>query len=153
MNKRFYGVLSLLLLTMAIVLGTWAIFMQSLEMALVYLFLVLVCANLIVYAFCAKCPDKGEHCIHVFPGKLAVLLPSRKQRAYLAGDYVLTITGLFTVIVFPQVWLWKNPVLFGFFWFLIIVSQLIISKKVCCECGNRNCPLCIQKAELEKLSD
>ena len=152
MQKRFWGLVSLGLNAAAVTVGGWAVYSASLEMALIYLFLVLVCANIVLYSFCAKCPDRGEHCVHVFPGMLAVHLPQRKQRAYLGRDLGATIMALLVILAFPQYWLWQQPVLFGLFWLLVIVSQFMNHRRVCCECRNRNCPLCRDRSELEKLA-
>ena len=63
-KSQFYGVTSLILVGIAIVLGIVAIFQASLWLGIGYLLLSGIAAFVVIYAYCAKCPRKAQ-CAHV----------------------------------------------------------------------------------------
>ena len=72
-KSQFYGVPSLILVGIAIVLGVVAIFQASLWLGIGYLLLSGIAAYVVIYAYCAKCPSKAQ-CAHVLPGKAALAI-------------------------------------------------------------------------------
>ena len=140
MNKtQFYGVTSLMLVGIAIVLGVVAIFQASLWMGIGYLLLCGVASTVVIYAYCAKCPSKAR-CAHVLPGKAALVF-QRKPGPYSTVETLSLVTALLLLLGLPQLVLWKNPILLVTFWVLCGIAVTQIRSVVCLACRNVYCPL------------
>jgi hypothetical protein len=142
MNRKFHGILSLTLVGVAIILGLFSITRESLLMGLLYVAISAVSSCTVVYAFCAKCPCRLHDCAHVLPVKLTTLLPPRKEGPYTALDLIGMSVPLLLIFLFPQFWLWKNPIFLIIFWVLCVVVSIEIVCYVCKGCQNEYCPLC-----------
>ncbi len=142
MNGKFHGVLSLSLIGGSILIGLYAILRENISAGLFYLLLSGFCTLAIVYAYCCKCQCRAHGCSHVLPGKLAGMLPKRKQGPYTAADISTVVIALLIMIAVPQLWLAKVPPLLLTFWLFFAAALLEILLFVCSACHNRQCALC-----------
>ena len=138
-KSQFYGVTSLILVGIAIVLGVVAIFQASLWLGIGYLLLSGIAAYVVIYAYCAKCPSKAQ-CAHVLPGKAALAI-QRKPGPYSTAETLSMVTALLLLLGLPQLVLWKNPLLLVSFWVLCGIAVTQIRSVVCLACRNVYCPL------------
>jgi hypothetical protein len=140
MSKKTYGVIGMLMVIAAILVGLSGILPYSVTAAGMYLAGSIVVFLIFVYAFCAKCPVR-DNCTHIIQGRLTHLMPGRTTGPYSGCD----LLGLFMffgfVALFPQYWLIRNLLLMGIFWILFL-GNLIITHFGCCRvCGNIYCML------------
>lgn len=139
---RFHGILSLVLITIAVLIALIAVFVVSTAVGLVYLALVVLATLAVVYVYCAKCTARDHHCGHVLPGRLTRRLPARREGPYSGWEILATVLGLAVIFLFPQYWLWGNKALFAVFWLLTASALLEILFLVCRDCRNTNCIVC-----------
>jgi len=142
MSTKIHGVTSLLLESLAIVIGLIAIWQVNKAAGLFYAFLILIAVPLILYAYCAKCDIRFTDCRHVFPGQMTHLLPERADAPYNFRDYMGLTLAVIALVAFPQPWLLDNIPLFILFWTCAVVGLLQILMKVCKGCENRKCIMC-----------
>jgi hypothetical protein len=140
MNARFYGVTSIGLVGVSIVIAAVVIFQGSWLLGIAYLAGCGLGLLAIVYAFCAKCPCRGQ-CAHVVFGKLALALTDRRPGPYTRAELAAVVLGLLWLLGLPQPWLWTRPGLAVAFWLLNAVAVLQIRLAVCPGCANAHCPL------------
>jgi hypothetical protein len=140
-KMNIYGVLGLLLIIIAIILGFVAIITESIEYALIYLFITMFCALGVLYFYCTKCKCKDTECGHIFPRKITKYLPQRKQTDYTFSDKLVTGVCIFLVFLFPQLWLIRNLLLFTGFWIIVTIRAFLLFKRICPICANDICPL------------
>jgi hypothetical protein len=136
-----HGIISMIIFFAAIVLGISAIFKESAYMGIGYISFLPLGFVIIIYSYCTKCAGRF-HCGHIIIGRIAQQFPKRKQRAYSKSDYAGVIIPLLTMMLFPQIFLWKTTWMFISFWFLSIVAVLEINKFVCSKCQNSQCAMC-----------
>jgi hypothetical protein len=142
MKRKTVGLLSLGAVALALASAVQSLFQESVLLGTAYLLLAALSIPVVLFAFCAKCPDRSD-CGHVLPGRAAVaLFADRKCSAYTAGDWALTASGLAVLLLLPQIWLWKHPVAFVFFWLVMIPAVIGIRSGVCPSCRNVHCPGC-----------
>lgn len=140
-SSRFYGVFSFVLIDLSIVISLYSIALVSLVHSAIYFFGSTISALSIIFIYCTKCTCKTT-CSHVVPGLLTQLFRNRDKLAYRIIDYIgITLAGIF-IIAYPQVWLWKNKVLFTGFWILLIAAVIQIRLFVCSNCHNKKCAMC-----------
>lgn len=75
MNAKFHGITSLLLESLAILVGFAAIWQSQTSAAVFYIVLILVSVPIILYSYCSKCEIRLTGCRHVIPGQITRLLP------------------------------------------------------------------------------
>jgi hypothetical protein len=136
-----YGILGLLLVALAIITGFVAIIIESVEYALIYLAVIVICVLGVLYSYCAKCKCKDMACGHIYPGKIVKYLSKREQTNYTNIDKAIFVVCMFLVFFFPQPWLIRNFLLLTVFWILVITRAIILVKKTCQVCMNDICPL------------
>ncbi|MDM7924783.1 MAG: hypothetical protein QUS35_02090 [bacterium] len=142
MQRNTIGVISLGAVALALAAAVQSLFQESILLGTAYLLLASLAVPVVLFAFCAKCPDR-DNCGHALPGKAAAALFSkRKCSPYTAGDRALTAAGLAVLLLLPQIWLWKHPVAFVFFWIVMIAAVTGIRAKLCPSCRNTGCPAC-----------
>jgi len=141
------GVISLLLIFMAIVVALGSVLPKSPLLALIYLAVCAVCFVNIVFSYCAKCPARDKDCCHVVPGKLTKFLPKRKQGPYSFVDILSTLISIGAVLAVPHLWLVYNIPSLVLFWLLMIAAALDIIILVCPDCSNKYCFLCPGKSK------
>jgi len=140
MRRQSHGIISLGLASIAIAAAAQSLFQQSFVLGMAYMFLSGLSVPVILYAFCAKCPDR-ERCGHVIPGPAAAkVFSARQKEPYTASDLSLTAGALAVLFLFPQIWLWRHPLAFFVFWITMAVAAVDIRSKVCDGCGNNHCP-------------
>ncbi len=142
MQNISYGIVSLFLILMAVATSLGAVFPLSPVMAGMYLVVVLLGTLLILVSYCSKCPCRDSDCSHVLPGKLASLLPKRKEGPYSFADVLFTAMGIAAILLMPQLWLIHNIPSLVLFWGFIAVAVFMIVFLVCPDCSNRFCFLC-----------
>lgn len=139
MTKRFYGITSIVLVAVSIVIAAIAAFRASWAWGVIYLAICVAALLIIIYAYCAKCPCK-EHCVHVFLGKAATTF-DRQPGPYTAIEIAALVLALALLIGLPQFWLWRYTGLFVAFWVLNAIAVIQIRAVVCPACDNTHCPL------------
>ena len=139
---RFHGVASLTLIALAISTAVVFLFLKSAAGGLAYLMLVLTSSTAVLMAYCAKCTARDRHCSHIFPGKLARLLPQRPAGPYSPMELAATAAALAVLFFFPQYWLWQNKWVLLVFWALTAAALAQILLRVCPNCRNLNCLMC-----------
>ena len=144
MAGKIHGVISLLLITAAVLIALVSMFSQSISRGLVYLTVLIIANPIVLYSYCAKCLCRVDSCSHVIPGQLTRMLPARKPGRYTFMDYFGTAMSLIVLFGFPQFWLWQNRAMFALFWGMLIIGLVEITFFVCRTCNNNNCPNCSQ---------
>lgn len=141
MTRQHHGVLSLLILLTAIIIGINGIARVSLITAVIYVVFSIIGFTIVIYSFCSKCPCRLNSCGHVFPGKITKMLPKRDESAYRIADYLGALVPLVFILLFPQLWLTNNLLLLVAFWLLVLFALTEIYFKVCKGCSNCYCPM------------
>jgi hypothetical protein len=121
-KQRLHGVVSLGLVGVSIGIALVVMFRAAWGWGVLYVAISAASGYGIVYAYCAKCPCKVR-CGHVLPGKAAQRF-KRQPGPYTATDNMILVLGLIGVIALPQIWLWRDPALFGVFWLLTGIALL-----------------------------
>jgi hypothetical protein len=143
MGKFFWGVFSLGLVISAFTLSAFVILQSNVRYGWAYILLAILGSTIVIFSYCAKCPIKNN-CLHVFPGLVARLFPTRKSAPYRNLDYLGVLLPLSLLILLPQFWLWDHPQLMLLFWLFLSLASGIILTRLCSHCGNQNCPLCMR---------
>jgi hypothetical protein len=138
-TRQFHGITSLSLVAVATLIAAVVMFRTSWILGLIYLLLAGAACFTIVYAYCAKCPCQA-HCAHVLPGKAAMAF-GKKPGPYTRAEIGAMVAALVVLLGFPQVWLWRYPVVFAVYWALNLVAFVQIRIVVCRTCANVYCPL------------
>ena len=141
MKHKFHGLVSLVLILVAIIIALTFMQHHSSSLGLIYLLIIVSSIPTILFSYCAKCTCKDGACSHVVPGMLTRLLPKRKQGPYTKADFFWTAVSLTALLGFPQIWLWKSKPLFVLYWILLFIGLLEILSLVCRACSNQNCPV------------
>lgn len=136
---RVHGVLSIVLVGVAVAVAAVVLFGISPGLGVGYLALGAVGMLGIVYAFCAKCPCKAR-CGHVLPGLVARLFP-RQPGAYTRWEVAVTAVSIFLIVGLPLFWLWQNVAALMIFIVLNAFAVWDIRRFVCRRCDNGYCPL------------
>jgi hypothetical protein len=140
MKRKNAGLLSLGAVALALAAAAQSLFQESIVLGTAYMILSSLSVPVVLFAFCAKCPDRSD-CGHVLPGSAAAALFSRRKCSpYTAGDLALTSAALAVLLLLPQFRLWKHPIAFGFFWVAMLAAGAGIRTRVCPGCGNSGCP-------------
>ncbi len=142
MNSGFHGVTSLLLESLAIVIGFTAVWQAHKVAGVIYAILILAAVPVILYAYCSKCEVRLTGCRHVIPGQITRLLPARENEHYGILDYVGLTLPAAVLVAFPQPWLLENMLLLILFWVCLAGGLVQILLKVCKGCGNQKCIMC-----------
>lgn len=138
MKQKFWGILVMILLGVALIIASIIIFIHSIAGGIIYLGLCFLAAAVIVYAFCAKCVWK-ENCPHVMPGKTALLF-KRKIDRYTKIELTIVTISFLLIVGVPQFWLRFHLISLLSFWMLIITSVILIPLTLCSACNNKLCP-------------
>ena len=142
MRTKFHGIFSLCLLYVSIAIGLVSIFYESENLGLIYGAVIVISPLIIVYSYCTKCLCRGESCGHLFPGKLAKILPFKEQKRYTFMDIMCVVMPVAALLAFPQFWLWRHTFILIVFWVLIAMSILEIRYYVSSNCTNELCLIC-----------
>lgn len=143
--SRFHGVLSLVLVAVSLLIGVYALMGESMITGIAYLAVTTVSIPVILYSYCSKCQCRLNSCGHVIPGKLTRFLPDRPDSGYNIFDYMGVVFPLTVMILLPQLSLWKNKILFFFFWAFLVIALMEIFFFVCRACRNDRCLLCMKQ--------
>ena len=140
MSKKTYGVIGMVMVIAAILVGLYGILQYSVPAAGIYLVGSIAVFLIFVYAFCAKCPAR-DTCNHILQGMLTHCMPGRTTGPYSRSDLLGLLLFFGFVALFPQYWLIRNLMLMGVFWILFL-GNLVITHFGCCKgCGNIYCML------------
>ena len=139
--KKILGVSTLFLTGISLIIGFIGILYFSVILSLIYAGIIITASISIVYAYCTKCACRFNDCSHVFPGKLACILPNREDNDYSAIYNIILFISLILLLGFPQFFLWHNIFLFIIFWTLVILSFFPIVFFLCRKCSNKKCAL------------
>jgi hypothetical protein len=137
-----HGCISVVFVIAAMVIGFIAIFQQSLVLAVCYAILVLIGYSVVAAVYCSKCPCRGS-CNHLFVGMISKLLSKPNESPYTKSDMVFgAVLPITVIMILPQFWLVKSPVLLLSFWVLLLTGAAEIILFVCKGCRNRKCSMC-----------
>lgn len=139
-KSLFHGWISMAIILLIMVFGIIPILMDSIFFAGLYLFGTIIGFLMIFYSFCSKCPCRQADCRHIILGPIADKLFKRTEGKYSFFDYFLTTIGVSIIILFPQLWLIKKPVMLILFWTSAVLLVLEISINICRTCNNHYCP-------------
>jgi hypothetical protein len=139
---KFHGIMSILLILTAFILGWFQIFIASFAFGLIYIGLFLLTNFFIYILYCSKCPADIKTCPHVFQGALKLIFPVKKEGDYTKFDYGVIILSFLAIVLFPQYWLKNNLLLLIAFWIIIVFALFQIGTFVCTGCCNKKCRLC-----------
>lgn len=147
MIRRFFGVLSLLLIFIALGLAIYRLLSVSPVLGACYMVIVPIAFLLVLYAYCRKCPHAKEGtCRHVLFGWLVTcLFKTHEPSSYTLRELLLTLFSLIILILLPQYWLFGTLELFIAFWALMAAAIVMVLASVCRGCFNRNCAFCPNK--------
>jgi hypothetical protein len=147
-TNKFHGYTSIILFFAAIATGIYAIAFYSITMAILNaIFLILMILSVSFY-FCSKCPVR-ERCGHWIFGKVSQLVSKFKNEKYNTFDMVFgTMLPIVIVILLPQYWLIKTPLLLVVYWGLMAIAGIQVSFFVCTRCDNHKCVMCKNKIHL-----
>ncbi|MBN2425813.1 MAG: hypothetical protein JXR46_01090 [Calditrichaceae bacterium] len=148
MKTRILGLLTLIMASMAYIIGLYVACSYSPWMGILYALLILLCVPVILYAYCRKCPAQNS-CAHYLPAVLCRLLPARKQQPYTIKDITAVSISFIILTAVPQRWLIDEPALLILFWVLLITAALIIVLNLCGKCTNRYCAFCRNHSIIE----
>lgn len=138
-TKRFHGIVSLVLVGLASVLGLVVIAIHSRVWGLIFLGVMVGAPQVIVRSYCAKCACK-EHCAHVLPGKAAMVF-AKEPGPYTSIELLSMACAVGLLLGLPQFWLWRTPLLGIIYWALAGIAFFQIRLAVCPRCTNTHCPL------------
>lgn len=108
MSKLIIGIWINILMSIYIVIGFCAVYVNSVLLSIIYLILCFFSILSLVYVQCCDCPRRNLNCTHIWFGKITTLLkwkkgPPSKSTYYLGlSIYFIGISG------FPLYWLLKN---------------------------------------------
>ena len=141
LTPRFHGVLTLVLLVVALLTGLVGIAVTATLPAVLYGLMIAAGLPLVVYLFCGKCVCRGERCLMVYPGRLSLKLPDRKADTYTKADAAGILGTLVLLAAFPLYWLWQTPPLLILFGLLAMAAHAEVLLVVCRACENCRCPV------------
>jgi hypothetical protein len=136
---RVHGVSSILLFAVAVAVADTVLFRISLGLGLSYVGVAVAGLLGIVTSFCTQCCCKHQ-CSHVALGWIAQWLPARPVGKYQRRDLIGVIASFAAIAIFPQFWLWTQPLMGVLFWALTAAIVLEIARGVCPSCRNVLCP-------------
>ena len=141
-TTRIHGIISVLFVIAAMVIGFIAIFQNSLLLSIGYATLILISYFIIAAVYCSKCLCR-DTCNHLFVGMLSKHLSRPNKSPYTKSDMFYGAALPIGITVFlPQFWLIKSPVLLFSFWVLLLIGAAEIIFFVCKGCNNRKCSMC-----------
>lgn len=139
-----HGIVSMTLISIAVVIGMVVMSLQSLYLGLIGLLSFLLFMIPVAALFCSKC-DNRENCVHWFPGKISKLLSKARKGPYTNIEIASVIATFLILIALPQYWLMDFSWLMVVYWLLMVAAVFEISNFVCTKCINRKCPMCKNK--------
>jgi len=128
-------------------IGAYAMFMESIPWGLIFLaFCTLGFFVGILYTLCAHCPYPYEYsdCLF-FPHKFIKKLFRHRPGPLAILDKIGLCVSLAGAVIFPQYWLFKNPVLLILFWVFCIPAWASLPLYLCKRCRNFECPINMAK--------
>jgi hypothetical protein len=137
-NRKFHGITSLVLISIATLIGLVAMALSWWVFGLIFLAVIIVAPQALLRTYCAKCPCKA-HCGHVFPGKAAMAFA--KDGPYTPTDFLIMGVSMLLLIGLPQFWLWQFPLMLGAYWVLTGIGLIQILLTMCPRCNNVYCPV------------
>ena len=91
--------------------------------------------------YCRKCPLHKKGCMHYCLGNIARMFKDQSHQSYNSKDILSLLIGLLPAVLFPQFWLINHLPLFILYWMISAVTIITITRRVCPDCGNTNCPV------------
>ncbi len=141
MNRvNIHGYISILIFLIALGIGDYNFFKESVFWGVVYASVVVFGFMSISFTYCTKCIIRSN-CKHFFPGLISQLV-KHKNKAYTKADFIVTIISVVLMIALPQYWLFEKIKYFIVFWILIIIAGVEVIFFVCKTCGNKKCAMC-----------
>jgi hypothetical protein len=131
--------MSIALFVVAVAIADAVLFGISSLLGWIYLAIVVVGLWGIITSFCTKCCCK-HRCSHVVLGWIAKFLPPRKVGKYSGSDVVGVVVSFLAIALFPQAWIWAQPMAAVAFWLLAVIVIIEIARGVCPTCANTLCP-------------
>lgn len=141
--KLHFGILSLLLIAAAFVLGAIGVFMISVTYGVLYLVMLGIGTYVVLMNYCRKCPHSmNNSCRHIYPGRIAIKLPYKKTGKYTWFELISVIIVVGILIFYPLAFMYTQLWMTIVYVLILITGVVMIRSKVCNECYNRWCPAC-----------
>lgn len=141
--KVNFGVLSLVMIGAAVVLGLVTILMTSVSAGIIYGLAVLGGGFLILMNYCRKCPHSmNNSCRHIWPGRIAKKLPYKKTGKYTFWEVSSVILTILILLIMPVMYIYDQYVLLGIYLLCWAAGVVMIRTRVCTTCFNRWCMMC-----------
>jgi hypothetical protein len=122
--------------------GVYAIFLHNALWGWIYLgLLTLGQAILVLPNLCGHCPYPHEYddCLLIPAGLLRRFIPYGGSEIGKGGRFALVLAAAGSVLI-PQVWLFREPVLFILFWVTLIPFLAYFTLYLCKRCRHTGCP-------------
>lgn len=136
MSYRFYGLLSVLFLVIAMGISIVSVLIVSSFVGILYL--VLLCLFLIPYCFCGKIYIR-KRCSRGVRRKFIHSSPASRCTKRNSRDYIITVVVCLVVAAFPQYYLFKIIPAFLLYWLLIGIAIVEFYVAVCKKSKNKGC--------------
>jgi hypothetical protein len=144
-KNKFHGYISIVFFFISIIIGIISIVPYSLHAALLNALTVFIMIFSVSFYYCSKCPTR-ELCNHWLFGKVSKLVSKYKPENYNTFDLLFgTILPLAIVVLMPQFWLLKSPVLLLLYWSFMALAVVDVVFFVCTKCENQKCGMCRNK--------
>ncbi len=145
--KINHGIVSIILISVALAIGFFAIYQSSVLFSLGFVAVILTAVLILSVTYCAKCQVRNN-CNHYIFGKVSEFLSKPNPEEYNLTDNLITAVFVGVVVIYPQFWLIENTPLFVAYWSLIAITGIDVLFFVCNKCKNKKCMLCRNKLEL-----
>ncbi len=132
-----------------IIIGAYGIFLHSIPWGVAYSGYA-VCGSLaILYSLCAHCPypHKLSTCLFLPTSVVKALFHYRPEPMSRLDKVVMTVS-MAGLVVIPQYWLIKEPLVLAVFWLFCAPVFVVIPLSYCRRCRHTDCPFNMVKAEV-----
>ena len=144
MNYKVSGLLSIVLVFIALGIIGYQLFLLSLIFGIIYSICIPIAFLFTMYHYCRKCHHaSSKTCRHVILGLITnKLFKPLGPSKYTMKDIFFSLFPLALLVILPQYWLFQSISLFIAFWILMLVAVVIVRTAVCKRCENINCTFC-----------
>jgi len=127
---------------LSLVIGLIAVFLESLSWGILYaVYTSIATLSILFFFLCAHCPYPRHFndCLFM-PAKILKKVFTFRSGRLGIGDKIAAVIGFSGIILIPQYWLIKRPVLLIIFWALTLPTLLRIYLFICPACRHIHCP-------------
>jgi hypothetical protein len=128
--------------------GAWGIYSQSITWGLIYTGVAMAgLVGGVLYGLCSHCPYPYDHSDCLFmPYPVIKRLYRFRPEPLTPWDKIGFIAGTLVVVLMPQYWLVKEPLLLALFWILCLPTLATFPLYYCKKCRHILCPFnCVKQ--------